>query len=60
MDRHSRRVGENMQGTHSTTTNHIPGQAPPPSAYGLGSPSCQAIFVLTDAHCHSSELVGTL
>lgn len=31
MDRHCRLASEKMQGTHSTTANHIPGKGPAPS-----------------------------
>lgn len=60
MDRHGRLASEKMQGTHSTTANHIPCKGSAPSVYGLAVPSCQAICILTDADCHSSELVRTL
>lgn len=55
MDRHGKLLGKKMQGTHGATTNHIPARGPALSVYGLAEPSCQAMCILTDADCHSSE-----
>lgn len=56
---HGRLLGGKMQDTRGAAPNHIPGRDPAPSVYGLAAPSCQAICILTDADCHSSELVRT-